>query len=343
MILIGLAVHFGESVLTQNFFTIGIAAGITAATFFFSWLLWKLGVWAGGDVKLFTALAALNPFNLGVLRDLLGLKFSLLASLSIPIFPLTLFIFSIFAMVPYGSLLSVHGLKKKPELRKELFKDFKAKLVNSVEYSMLLVGIYALLGNFSLDFWLQLVATLAVIFAYRLVKFRLKLAVPIALFFYSLYLNAIFSVSYAVYLFLFFFAVYAVLKLYSVSKSEVLREEIPVERLEEGMIPAESLYEVEGKVVKAEKLSIGKIINNFRTNSLDSLQKLLSPPGKAIVDARKARGLLKEEIDELRKLQSEGKIREKIWVKKTAPMIPAVLIAYIILNLVGDALWNLLF
>lgn len=34
----------------------------TAAIFIFGYIFWKFGAWAGGDVKLFTALAALYHF-----------------------------------------------------------------------------------------------------------------------------------------------------------------------------------------------------------------------------------------------------------------------------------------
>ncbi len=65
------------------------------------------------------------------------------------------------------------------------------------------------------------------------------------------------------------------------------------------------------------------------------------PKGKEIVSSRKARGVTPGEINELQKLVKEGKLEDKIELKLSAPFVPAILIAYLALNVCGDLLWNL--
>ncbi|PJA16241.1 MAG: hypothetical protein COX63_03450, partial [Candidatus Diapherotrites archaeon CG_4_10_14_0_2_um_filter_31_5] len=47
--------------------------------------------------------------------------------------PLTLFIFSIISMLPYGMLLSINVLRKRKELRKELTEELKQRLIQAVQ------------------------------------------------------------------------------------------------------------------------------------------------------------------------------------------------------------------
>ncbi|MBU2100708.1 prepilin peptidase, partial [Candidatus Micrarchaeota archaeon] len=48
---LGLLIHAIESFYSNDYFILGIAVAVTIATFIASYGLWKLGVWAGGDVK----------------------------------------------------------------------------------------------------------------------------------------------------------------------------------------------------------------------------------------------------------------------------------------------------
>ena len=67
-----------------------------------------------------------------------------------------------------------------------------------------------------------------------------------------------------------------------------------------------------------------------------------TPKGKEIISNKRAAGIEEKEIQELKKLVQEKKISEKIEIKLTAPMIPAVLIGYLLVNLAGDLIWNIL-
>ena len=133
------------------------------------------------------------------------------------------------------------------------------------------------------------------------------------------------------------------IKLYLISRF-LLKKELDISELEEGMIPAQSIYRLkDDSVVKMPLIEMKTIINYLKDNKLAELQSYLNPDGIEIISAKKARGLTVEEIAELRKLAVEKKIYGKIEVKFTAPFVPAILIAYVVLNLVGDLLWHFLF
>ncbi len=341
-IISGILIHLIEGYLVGDYFIFGIVVLVTIATFIASYGLWKLGVWAGGDVKLFTALAALNPLNLGFIRDLIGLKFSLLASISLPIFPLTLFIFSIFSMLPYGTLLSVNVLRKRNDLRKELIEELKKRFIQTVQLIALVTGLNFVLSQFISNGIILFIAVILVLILSAKLNNKIRLAGILILFGYSLYMN--FDVvikSFFMGLF-FLYLIYVLLKTFSFSRKYALKKTIKVNELEEGMIPAVSLYEIEGKIIEKKGLSTATLINNLRNTNLAGLLNELQPKGKEIISARKAAGLEETEIQELKKMAAEKKISNTIEIKLTAPMIPAVLIGYVLVNILGDLIWNIM-
>ena len=64
--------------------------------------------------------------------------------------------------------------------------------------------------------------------------------------------------------------------------------------------------------------------------------------GKIIASARNAGGVSEKEIVELKKLVKQGKLKNEICIKMSVPFVPAVLIAFIVLSIAGDILWNLM-
>ncbi|MDO8538770.1 MAG: A24 family peptidase C-terminal domain-containing protein [archaeon] len=339
MIFLGIALHLLQSYFLQDYSIILITAITTIATFIGAYILWKLGAWAGGDVKAFTALAALNPVNYAFLANFFGIQNELLATIAIPIFPLTLFIFSIFAMLPYGAMLGINGLKANSELRKQTFSDFKQKAISSIKFSGAIVGINQILLLFSITSLL----VLPIILILGIIKGRIQTILFIGLFIVGLYFGQINAIIQFIVLLIFFILIYAILKLFSLSRSEILKKEAKIEELEEGMIPAYGLNEINGEIKKFEGISMGKLFNHVRNNSLASMQEELKPKGREIISNRRAAGISLEEIEELKQLRKAGKIGESITVKLSAPMIPAVFIAFIILSLIGDLIWNILF
>ena len=55
LVFFGVVFHGIESFAINNYFPLAASIGVSAATFVFGLVLWKIGLWAGGDVKLFVA------------------------------------------------------------------------------------------------------------------------------------------------------------------------------------------------------------------------------------------------------------------------------------------------
>lgn len=342
MIAAGIILHLIEAVYFSNYFLFLVSVVVVVLTFFFSYLLWKLGVWAGGDVKLFTAIAALNPFNPVFFTGVIGLNIGLFASTNLPIFPLTLFIFSIICMIPYGAFLTLNGVRKRKDLQEKLKEEFKQKFFQALQLSAALIGLNYFFSLFIQDFLIQYILIIAVLVALKFINRKVRLIVIALVFFFALGSKLLFAVNEFVSLFLVLFVIYSFFRLFFLSREEILKKEVKVHELEEGMIPAESIYLVEGKIVKSEPLKIATIIKYLTSNNLNKLMDYLHPKGKTVVSSMRAAGFTLEEIKELKGLVKEKRIEEKIKVKLTAPMIPAVLMAYILLNVIGDILWNML-
>lgn len=336
---IGLAGHLVWAVIESNPIIFVYSAVSAAFGFSFAYLLWKMGVWAGGDVKLFAALAALNPINPYIL-GLLGFSLGEVSSaVQLPIFPISLFIFSVFAMLPYGILISLHGLLERKEEREKLGKDAVQKAGQTVQLAMAIIGIAWGLAFFALTQWLILPALLVFGFI-RNNKARWVMAV--ALFAIAAFNATSESIVGFAAAFATLFGLYLLIKLYSVSKN-MLRKKKKITELEEGEIVAESFVEKGGKVERYAPLEIKRIINYFTNNKVQELREYLNPSGRVIASSRKARGLTNEEILELRRLVKERKLENAVVIKLSAPFVPALLIAYLALNIVGDLLWGLIF
>jgi hypothetical protein len=118
----------------------------------------------------------------------------------------------------------------------------------------------------------------------------------------------------------------------------LLSEEKDVKELNEGDILAETIVEINNKIEKREPLSLMKTIKNLKELKINVLAEKNE---RIIASPLNARGLNKEELSELKALREKGIIL-KVKVKKSIPMIPLVLIAYILLNVIGDSLWFLI-
>ena len=335
LIAIGIGGYALVAILEANPMPLLNSVIATAGGFAFAYALWKMGVWAGGDVKLLTGIAALNPMNLNILAAFGISLWGLNQSIALPIFFLSMFVFSVLAMLPYGLLIALHGLAKRREERKMLVQDSLQKAKQTVQLVMAVAGISWLLTLFGITQW----AVLPILVALGLVKSaRARIPLIGGVFGASVFFSPLESVESAAMLFAIFFGLYLLLKLYAVSKN-LLRETKKITELEEGEIIAESFFEHNGKVQRMAQLETKRIINYLAANKLQELLEYLRPSGREIASSRKARGVTEEEIEELKTLVKEKKVEDRIEIKLSAPFVPAMLIAYLALNIVGDALW----
>ncbi|MFA6268794.1 MAG: prepilin peptidase [archaeon] len=291
--------------------------------FFFGWIMWKLGVFAGGDVKLFMGLGALNPFTPALL------KMGILTNASLPLFPVTLFLYSLISFLPYGLFVIITRVSKNKKFQKELFLQMKPKVITAIHASFFASAIYTILFALNTNALLTIVAifiweatgkyknyitTLAIIFA---------LILNLTLFVQALIAALIISVG-----------LYTSIKL-MLSARKVLSSEVLVKSLEEGMIPSKSLIWKGKKIIEEQSIDLGFIIKCIKEKNSQPLLELLKPK-KEIISARKARGLTEDELREVKKLAAKGLIPKKILIKESMPFVPTMLLGYILCLALGD-------
>jgi preflagellin peptidase FlaK len=334
MVAAGLGGHALWALFSNDAMVFANSLAVTIATFIGAYVLYRLGVWAGGDVKLFAGLAALNPLNPNLLTSLGLVDIELFGSVALPIFPLTLFIFSLFAMLPYGAFLAAAKLAKNKAEKKKLWPDLRKRFIHALELSALTVGLSAILSMLGLN---QLLV-LPLLFLAAFLPKKAKAVAAGAMLIAGLWLQANLAAQSFFVLLALLLGLYLLFKLYMLSKT-LMRKPVAIKELEEGMIPAQTLVLRGKKVEILPELEIKKLIKQFVANN----GKAVKQEGKGIVSSRSAGGLTENEIKELKALLSKKKIGPTLLVKESAPFVPAVLIAYIALNIVGDVIWVWLF
>ena len=276
----GLLLNSAFAFLLNDWLIAAFSLGAAAYGFCFACLLYKIGAWAGGDVKLFTGLAALNPVNPFLLGALGIVSGEMFAPVALPVFPVSLFVFSIFSMLP----VTVFLILKRSYGNRPVFMGFVRDLA-----AMGVLAVAWLYFNTS-AFAGLLLLLLAVVLVYFV--FRMMIASRV-----------------------------------------FLRKAVKISELREGEIPAETIAESNGKIERKQFEGMKSFINNVQHYKLAGKTRV-------IANSMRARGVTLEEIAELGKLVREGKLEDRIFVKESAPMVPAIMAGYILLNLVGDLLWH---
>jgi len=337
MVFLGIAGHTAWAFLSGDVFILFSSVAVTIATFALSYGLYALGAWAGGDVKLFTGLAALNPMNPAVLARLGIVSIAALQPVEVPIFPLTLFVFSLLSMLPYGAFLAIARLlKNKPEKKKFLL-GLREKALQALFASGLVAGLGAILQLLGVSQWLALPLFLMASFLPK----RAFGILSAAAFAVGLWLNLAGTANVFVPVFSLFIFIYLLFRLYALSKV-LMRKQVKVSMLEEGMISAHTIAMKGKRAEIVEGRGIKSLIKYFAQNK-SGKETLQGKLGRVIVSGRSAGGLAKEEIKELKRLASENRGPKELTIKESAPFVPAVLIGYLALNIVGDVVWFWLF
>jgi len=127
-----------------------------------------------------------------------------------------------------------------------------------------------------------------------------------------------------------------------VGRDEAMRKKIKITALEEGMIVAENIVSRNGEIIRVKPLGFGELWDYFRGMNMRALSERMRIRGKIIASAKRAGGVSEKEIAELKKLVKQGKLKNEIYIKMSVPFVPAVLIAFIVLSIAGDILWNLM-
>lgn len=332
---VGMVLNGIYAILIGDLWYLILGLIITGVIFGLGYIFWKMGAWAGGDVKLFTALAALLPFYPAVVSyQVFSHTFPMEAAYP---FPLTVIINSILSMLPFLLIYVLFvAMRTKPHLLGELLspiKEWQKNLVttllitSAVTISVLVVQVI----NYP-NLILYLILIYLIVFLISKLPKYVKAGLIAVAVFYSFYTYFQVTLMGIITLLLTLIAIGMVRKLLTSVSREALQDDYPVEGLEEGMILAYKLYQTNDEVEWDEKGFFTKIKETFAKKDLTLISH---PPGKLVISSLAA-GLTKDDIKLLKKLRKEGKIKEEVRIKRGVPFAPSILIGLLLSLFIGD-------
>jgi archaeal preflagellin peptidase FlaK len=332
---IGIVLNGLYTLQTGNLWIIISCLLITGVIFVLGYLFWKLGAWAGGDVKLFTALAALLTFYPALISyQIFQVTFPVESNYP---FPLTIIINSILSMLPFLLIYVFYvAFKTKPHLVGELLspvKKYKKNLVLTLVITSAVTLTYFITKQLNYQ---VIIVSLIMIYLLSLLISKLpnqiKAVLVSVVTAFALFNNFQVTIISIIFLFISIVLIDMMRKLLTTVSREALQDDYSVNDLKEGMIPAYKLYQTDHEIFVDDKSFFQKIKKAIKTADLSLIS---APKGKLLVGSLAA-GLTKEDIELLKKLSKEGKISDKFRVKKGVPFAPSILIGLIISLFVGD-------
>ena len=322
------------SIFVNSMISLGI-------TIILGYLLWEIGLFAGGDVKLFIVISILNPVNLNYFGYLLNTTVT-----KTPVFSINLLLTSILCVIPVLVVIAIY---------KFIFNKYYLILYNILKKKSTYISIFNsifliyFITSFSNIFALSTPIILIYIFSIIFLIFFNKvqkhnekyfyyfLLILYALLFLFTYLSKsissnIFKLSDLINISLIIISIYFLVVIYRIISNYIFSKEIDIKYLKEGDVTFNNYYFYKNKLIVKD------------TGFLKTITQMLS--GKyynhLIIDSSKVGGLNKQDIKFLNKLYSNNSIDRNIKLKKTIPFTIYVLIAYILLNFIGDVVWSLL-
>jgi preflagellin peptidase FlaK len=123
---------------------------------------------------------------------------------------------------------------------------------------------------------------------------------------------------------------------YGFAQKHVLTSTKKISQLEDGDIVGERIVKVGDKTIREPLVSFGTIIKAGFQRDIGMIFRFLNPTGEILADPRRAAGVYPEDIAKLQAEVSAGRLTDSIRVKASSPFAPAVLLAYVFLNIFGD-------
>ena len=338
---LGIILNAVYAFMTNDIWFIIIGLIFTAAIFAVGYIFWKLGAWAGGDVKLFTALAALLPFSPSLLNyNLLGVDFPIG---SIYGFPFTLIINSLLSILPFLLIYVLFiAIRRKPYLMGELLapvKEYRKNIVLALVTTSAVTLTYVITSYFNITSYFQyqvIIVSLILIYLLTMIISKLpnmiKAVIVSVLTVFALYLHSELTLIGIVAIFLSITAIGIIRKLLTSVNKKALQDDYELANLKEGMIPAYSIYERNDEVYVDDKGFFEKIKESFNKGDPTGIT---ASKGKLLISSMAA-GLTDDNIALLKKLFEENKIDSKIKIKKGVPFAPSILIGLLISLFIGD-------
>ena len=352
---LGMLLKAAESYAAADFGILLAAVIGGAVGFAASYALYMLGVWAGGDVKLVTAVAFMNPINyaaLSWLNPLQGALPGMFGATALPVFSISLIIASALMVFPLGIAMSAAAALRHRGILEKTWAALRARALSILgaaalvagskilmEHALPIAGIASGAEAESMAGFISLFVLIAAAFAPKKIGKYASAAFGIA----GLALAPAEFLAGGIGVALPLFAVYAVWKLYSDSREAAFRETIPMQNVREGMIPDKYIVERGGRIELVEAPSIKTVIKQLISNRMENALGEFRIEGRVIAGPREAGGISKEAAEELIEKSGRGLAPKSISVRKTMAFVPAILAAYIALQAFGDVLLNIIF
>lgn len=320
-LIFGISFKLLYSVLTKDFTIVSSLFFAFIISFLVFFLLWEVGVIAGGDLKLFIVLSVLIP------------KLTIPFNISLLFFPVVIFIVSLFMVIPWILLYSLYIIITKKlylGISKTIFS--KPHLNHTIDSTLVAFLIGLIYSLFSKVTPLILIG-LAFVFSFLIFKIKNKNVFYIVL--SGLYVliitltlieNQIINLSLSNFMlvFIFVFLISILTTIYKTIKEKILVETKTINKLKEGDLLVYNYY-LSKKKVKLVKPNLFTKIKMLVNNTYHKDLK---------VDSSKACGISKEDILFLKYLYKNNLIDNKIYLRKTTAFVPAVLLSYILIILI---------
>jgi preflagellin peptidase FlaK len=325
---------------TASIFLLIECVVVTGVIFVLGYIFWKMGAWAGGDVKLFTALAALLPFYAIPLYpsivnyQILGVPFP--AEAVYP-FPFTLIINSILSILPFLLIYVFYiVVKNKPHLMGELLspiKEYKKNIVLTLVVTSAVTITYTLTKQLNIQIiLLSLILIYLLAFIFSKFPNRAKAILISVVTVYALITNFKITISGIGLIFISITIIEIVKKLLTSVSKEALQDNYKMSELKEGMIPAYSVFEKDDKVYVDDQSFISRIKTALKTGDVT----LINPPKGKLLVSSMAAGLTEKDINILKELKNKNKLVDVFRIKKGVPFAPSILIGLLISLFIGD-------
>ena len=335
LICLGIVLNTVYAFIINDIWFIVIGLMFTAVIFALGYIFWKLGAWAGGDVKLFTALAALLPFYpLSLSYNVWGAVFPIV---SVYGFPVTLIINSLLSILPFLLIYVLFiAIRRKPYLMGELMapvKGYRKNIVLALVTTSAVTLTYILLPYIP---YKTILISLVLIFVLSLVISKLpgivKAVLISVLTLFALYTNIQVTLVGIIVIFLSITAIGLIRVLLTSVNKKALQDNYELSDLKEGMIPAYSMYQRDDEIYVDDNGFFDRIKESLKSGDPTSFT---APKGKLLISSMAA-GLTEDDISLLKKLFDENKINSKIKIKRGVPFAPAILIGLLISLFIGD-------
>ncbi len=316
-----------KSYLSTIYFLIFVAL-----TFLICYLFWKLGIFAGGDAKLYSGIAATIPIlNISLINNV---------SSQIP-FVLSLFLLSIILMLPIAVGKLIIGYFKSVKIKEFVLKNIKESALKFILNITYVVALYFIFSFFHYPLWMFLIVSIILGFIPKIIRYPIS----VILFVVSLLLNPLNTFYIMIFSIIAAFILGLIIKMFVLSRSGVLNYSKNVSELVDGDLLAHPL--IKNNKGKYEDLKFS-FWNEFKLafkkslkegpNALNSmLNRRKDLYSKIVINNNLACGLTLDEV----KLLKMHYIDDKIELKETTPLVPSIFLAYVLMICFGDVVWLL--